>query len=83
MKGIIDNGNLNNKDNLSFEDRVDKVKAIVNMLNDTSISLKDGMKLYEEGMKELKEAQIMLEEAQIIYNEIKNNNLDFKDNNND
>lgn len=65
--------------NLSFEDRVEKVKSIVDMLSNNSLSLKDGMKLYEEGMQELREAQLMLEEAKIVFNEIKNNSTKSND----
>lgn len=67
--------------NVSFEDRVERAKNIVDMLSNNSLSLKDGMKLYEEGMEELREAQLMLEEAKILFNEIKNEKV--KDNNED
>ena len=56
------------------------MKGIVDMLSNSSLSLKDGMKLYEEGMDELKKAQLMLEEAQISFNEIKNSKTFLKKN---
>lgn len=68
-----ENNELDSTKDLSFEARVDRVKNIIDMLSSNSLSLKDGMKLYEEGMEELKEAQLMLEEAKIIFDEIKNN----------
>lgn len=78
-----ENDAVDSKNNLSFEDRVEKVKNIVDMLSSNSLSLKDGMKLYEEGMCELREAQLMLEEAQIVFNEIKNNMANTKNSNNE
>ncbi|RAX55190.1 exodeoxyribonuclease VII small subunit [Helicobacter sp. 16-1353] len=56
---------------MDFEDRIKRIKEILDSLNNADLSLKDGMELYKEGIKEISEAQKMLEEAKILYNEIK------------
>lgn len=53
-----------------FEDRITKIKEIINKLNNTEITLKDGMQLYKDGVEEIKEAQKMLENAKNLYDEI-------------
>lgn len=53
-----------------FEDRITKIKEIINKLNNTEITLKDGMQLYKDGVSEIKEAQKMLENAKNLYDEI-------------
>ncbi len=53
-----------------FEDKITKIKEIINKLNNTEITLKDGMQLYKDGVAEIKEAQKMLENAKNLYDEI-------------
>lgn len=53
-----------------FEDRITKIKEIINKLNNTEITLKDAMQLYKDGVNELDSAQKMLEEAKQIFDEI-------------
>lgn len=55
---------------IHFEDRIAKIKEIIDKLNNGEITLKDGMQLYKDGANEIKEAQKMLENAKNIYNEI-------------
>lgn len=57
------------KQNIHFEDKIARIKNIIDKLNNTEITLKDGMQLYKEGIEEIKEAQKMLEEAKQIYDE--------------
>ena len=57
-------------ENIHFEDRIAKIKQIIDKLNDTEITLKDGMQLYKDGVDEIKEAQKMLESAKNLYDEI-------------
>ncbi len=54
---------------LDFEDRVEKVKEIIQSLNNNSLNLKDGMKLYKEAQEHISQANKMLEEAEF---ELKN-----------
>ncbi len=53
-----------------FEDRITKIKEIIAKLNNSEITLKDGMQLYKDGVAEIKEAQKMLENAKNLYDEI-------------
>ncbi|RDU65632.1 exodeoxyribonuclease VII small subunit [Helicobacter sp. MIT 14-3879] len=56
---------------MDFEDKIKRIKEIINRLNSTEISLKDGIELYKEGITEINNAQKMLEEAKLVYDEIK------------
>ncbi len=61
---------MGEKDNIHFEDRITKIKQIIDKLNNTEITLKDGMQLYKDGVDEINEAQKMLESAKNLYDEI-------------
>lgn len=61
---------MGEKDNIHFEDRIAKIKQIIDKLNNTEITLKDGMQLYKDGVDEIIEAQKMLENAKNLYDEI-------------
>ena len=61
---------------MEFEQKVQRVKEILESLNNDELSLKDGMKLYKEGVKNIKEAQKMLEEAKVQYEEIKDSGVE-------
>lgn len=61
---------MSEKDNIHFEDRIAKIKQIIDKLNNTEITLKDGMQLYKDGVDEINEAQKMLESAKNLYDEI-------------
>ena len=60
---------------MEFEEKVKRVKEILESLNNNELSLKDGMELYKEGIEALKEAQKMLEEAKVQYEEIKDSTI--------
>lgn len=64
---------------MDFEDRIKRIKEILETLNKDDLSLKDGMELYKEGVNEIKQAQTMLEEAKILYNEIRDSSKESKD----
>ncbi len=59
----------NKKQELDFEDRVEKVKEIIQALNDNSLNLKDGIRLYKEAQEHISQANKMLENAEF---ELKN-----------
>ena len=61
---------MGEKDNIHFEDRIAKIKQIIDKLNNTEITLKDGMQLYKDGVDQIIEAQKMLESAKNLYDEI-------------
>ncbi len=55
--------------NLSFEEKIEKSKEILEKLMDPEITLENSVKFYKEGIKELQEAQKLLEEAKIAFEE--------------
>lgn len=63
---------------MDFEDKIKRIKEIIDKLGNVDLSLKDGMELYKEGVKEIDEAQKMLENAKILYNEIKDSPIESK-----
>ena len=58
---------------VSFEQKIENARKILQKLVDPQITLAQSVKAYEEGIKELNEATKMLEEAKLKINEIKNN----------
>ncbi|MDR1008598.1 MAG: exodeoxyribonuclease VII small subunit [Campylobacteraceae bacterium] len=57
-----------------FEDKLERAKALLDKLNEPTLTLEDSMIHYKEGIKILKEASNLLEEAkqefEILSNEI-------------
>ena len=56
---------------VSFEEKIEHAKKILEKLMDPEITLAQSVKAYEEGIKELNEATKLLEEAKLKINEIK------------
>jgi exodeoxyribonuclease VII small subunit len=56
---------------ISFEQKIEKAKEILQKLIDPQITLAQSIKAYEDGIKELNEATKMLEEAKLKIEEIK------------
>ncbi|KPP98552.1 MAG: exodeoxyribonuclease VII small subunit XseB [Bacteroidetes bacterium HLUCCA01] len=50
---------------ISFEEALQKLEAIVNKLEDGSVSLEESVSLYEEGMKLSKHCSEILEQAEL------------------
>ncbi len=61
------------KDEESFEQKLEKAKAILEKLSNPELSLADGMKQYQEGIAILKDASKMVEEAKIEYTKLQVN----------
>ncbi len=61
------------KDEESFEQKLEKAKAILEKLSNPELSLADGMKQYQEGIAILKDASKMIEEAKIEYTKLQVN----------
>ena len=59
------------KESVSFEEKIEHAKKILEKLMDPQITLAESVKTYEEGIKELNEATKLLEEAKLKINEIK------------
>ena len=59
-----------NKDEESFEQKLENAKIILENLSNPELSLSDGMKKYQEGINILKEATKMIEEAKLEYTKL-------------
>ncbi|MBD3840718.1 MAG: exodeoxyribonuclease VII small subunit [Campylobacterales bacterium] len=55
---------------LTFEQKVEESKKILEQLNDPELTLEKSVQLYKQGLKELKEAQKILDDAKIVFEEI-------------
>lgn len=60
------------KEQESFEVKLEKAKVILENLSNPELSLADGMKKYQEGISILKEASKMIEEAKLEYTKLQN-----------
>lgn len=54
---------MENKDKMSFEDKLARLEEIVNKIESGSCSLEESLKLYEEGNKLIKELNSQLDGA--------------------
>jgi exodeoxyribonuclease VII small subunit len=52
---------------ITFEQKLENAKKVLEELSNPEISLSDGMKKYTEGKELLKEATKMIEEAKLEY----------------
>jgi len=55
---------------VSFEEKLEKSKELIDKLMNPEISLEESIKLYQEGLETIKEAQKMLEDAKLKVLEI-------------
>ena len=58
------------KNNNSFEEKIEEANKILQKLADPNITLQDSVKYYKDGLKELDEAQKLLDEAKLNFEEI-------------
>lgn len=54
----------------SFEEKMEKINALLKSLNDKDLSLEESVKLYRQGVALLKEAKEILENAKLEVAEI-------------
>ena len=54
----------------SFEEKMEKINALLKSLNDKDLSLEESVKLYKQGVALLKEAKEILENAELEVAEI-------------
>lgn len=55
------------KEELSFEEKIESAKELLEKLSNPEITLSDSVNLYKNGIKELEEAQKLLEEAKLNF----------------
>lgn len=58
---------LENQEEQSFEEKIEKAKELLEKLSNPQITLSDSLELYKNGIKELEEAQKLLDEAKLIF----------------
>lgn len=58
---------MSNKEQQSFEEKIIKVKELLEKLSNPQITLSDSIEVYKNGVKELEEAQKLLDEAKLIF----------------
>jgi len=63
---------------VSFEEKLNKSKELIDKLMDPEITLEESIKIYKEGLETIKEAQKMLEEAKLKVEEISKNQIGEK-----
>jgi exodeoxyribonuclease VII small subunit len=63
----------------TFEEKLEKTKAILEKLSNNELPLDEGLKLYKEGMAELTQAAKMLEDAKLEFETIENSPNDAPD----
>ena len=59
------------KKEISFEEKIENAKALLEKLSNPEITLSDSVNLYKNGIKEIEEAQKLLEEARMNFIEEK------------
>jgi len=66
----MSNTEENNKEELSFESKIEDAKKLLDKLLDPQITLQNSVKVYKEGMSKISEAQKLLDEAKLQYEEL-------------
>ena len=59
------------KEEISFEEKIENAKVLLEKLSNPEITLSDSVNLYKNGIKEIEEAQKLLEEARLNFIEEK------------
>lgn len=57
---------------LSFENKIENAKKLLEKLIDPQITLSNSVDIYKNGMNELKEAQELLDSAKLEFEELNN-----------
>ncbi|GAA7995538.1 exodeoxyribonuclease VII small subunit [Helicobacter pylori] len=70
QKNTKNTRNAKNAPKKSFEEHVYSLEQAIDRLNDSNLSLKDGMDLYKTAMQELFLAQKLLENAYLEYEKL-------------
>lgn len=58
------------KEELSFEEKVENAKELLEKLGNPDITLSSSVEIYKNGMKELDDAQKLLETAKLKFEEL-------------
>jgi exodeoxyribonuclease VII small subunit len=58
------------KEELSFEEKVENAKELLEKLSNPDITLSSSVEIYKNGMKEIEDAQKLLETAKLQFEEL-------------
>ncbi len=58
------------KEELSFEEKVENAKELLEKLSNPDITLSSSVEIYKNGMKEIEDAQKLLETAKLKFEEL-------------
>lgn len=58
---------IKKQEDINFEDKITKVKELLEKLSNPQITINESLKLYNDGLKELELAQKLLEEAKLVF----------------
>lgn len=58
---------IKKQEDINFEDKIAKVKELLEKLSNPQITINESLKLYNDGLKELELAQKLLEEAKLVF----------------
>jgi len=64
---------MKKKEKISFEDKIENAKKLLDILVEPDITLSNSVEVYKKGLEELKEAQKLLDEAKLEFIEIEEN----------
>ena len=59
-----------NEKEISFEEKLDNAKELLNELTNPEITLSNSVKIYKNGLKEIEEAQKLLDDAKLNFEEL-------------
>ena len=65
---------MNKDEKISFENKIEESKKLLDKLIDPEITLSQSVKIYKDGMKELEIAQKLLDDAKLEFEELSNLN---------
>ena len=60
----------NKKEDISFENKIEEAKKLLDKLIDPEITLSQSVNVYKDGIKELESAQKLLDEAKLEFQEL-------------
>lgn len=60
-----------NKEKISFEEKIDEAQKLLQKLIDPEITLSKSVEVYKAGIEELQVAQKLLDEAKLEFEELK------------
>ena len=61
---------MSEKKEITFEEKIDSAKELLEKLTDPEITLSNSVKIYKDGIKEIEDAQKLLDSAKLNFEEL-------------